>query len=129
MLIGSALQAILSAFMVNVLLKIVIAGVVAPIIICTSVYPKPTAKAVLQATLMIAVGGSLAFQLLVRFPGGLVGILVGLVAFWFVTSLTLDHCFDVDFDKSYSFTGTIVVATALIWLVVGAVIYILGAVK
>ena len=91
--------------------------------------PKPEKQRLLRSTLIIAVGGSLAFQVPMWFPGGLIGILLAIAAFWIVVSCTLDHYFEVHYDQSYGFTGQIVGISVLLWLIVGLGIHFLSGAK
>jgi hypothetical protein len=118
-----------AALAANVLLKIAVTGVVAPIMIHVLVFPRPKGKNILHATLVIAVAGSLAFQLGMWIIGGILGAVGGLVLFWLVVTLTLDHFCDIDYDKSYAYTGQIVGVSAVLWIIVGVLIYLAGAMR
>jgi len=128
MVIGpqSVLGAILHGLGVNVLIKTAIVGLVAPIAIRMLLEQKAEKQRLLWATLVMAVGGSLGFQVFLWLPLGFVGLVPGFVAFWVIVSCTLDHYFDVHYEESYAYTGQIVGISVLLWLIVGVAIYFLS---
>ena len=107
-------------------LKIPLVALVAPIAIARLIYPRPEGNKILSASVIIAVGGSLAFNLLYWFPGGGIGIVLGFAAFWIITTCTLDHYFDVHYDQSYAITGHIVTVCLFLWVIAGCVVMVLG---
>jgi hypothetical protein len=116
---------ILGAFMalgIPFYLKIPLVALVAPIAIARLVYPQPEGNKILSASVVIAVGGPVAFDLLYWFPGGGIGIVLGFAAFWIITSCTLDYYFDVHYDQSYAITGHIVAVCFFLWVIAGAVL-------
>lgn len=110
-------------------LKILIVAVVAHISIALLIYPRPPAGRLVSVLPIMAVGGPLAFQIPMWFPGGLLGVLLGITAFWLVVVLTLDHFFDVHYDQSYAITGQIVGISVLIWLILGLTLNVLAAMR
>jgi len=127
MLMGPAsiIRAIVTALAVMPLAKIPITALVAPIVISMMVYPRPAGGKILAATGLIAVAGTLGFSLLMWFPGGIIGVILGFAAFWVITGCVLDHFFDVHFDQSYAITGQIVGISVVVWMLLGVAVLVL----
>ncbi|HOM71869.1 MAG TPA: hypothetical protein PLP86_06445 [Armatimonadota bacterium] len=113
----------------GILLKIIIAAPVAFISMKLLVDPKPDNKKTLYATGVIAVVGSLAFQVPMWIISGIIGLVGGIVAFWLVVTFTLDYFCDINYDQSYTYTAEIVIISVLFWLIIGVVFFILGEVS
>ena len=110
-------------------LKIPLVALVTPIAIARLIYPRPEGNKIMSASVIIAVAGPLAFNLLYWFPGGGIGIVLGFAAFWIITSCTLDYYFDVHYDQSYAITGHIVTVCLFLWVIAGAVLMALGSLR
>jgi len=126
---GAAIFAVFDALGLPFYLKIPLVALVAPITIARLVYPRPEGSKILSASAIIAVGGPLAFNLLYWFPGGLIGLVLGFAAFWIITTCTLDYFLDVHYDQSYAITGHIVTVCLFLWVIAGAVLTALGALR
>lgn len=125
---GSAVRAILIVLGVNIIIKMVIVGVVAFFVTRSIIglgYVSSKNNS-LKSILIISIGGALAFQLPFWLLNGVVGLIIGIVAFWLVVTFTLDAFFDVDYEKSYTFTGQIVGVSMLVWIIIGTVLYLLS---
>mgnify|MGYP007011033528 FL=1 len=126
---GNILGAIFEGLSMGILLKIIIAAPVAFISMKLLVDPKPDNKKTLYATGVIAVVGSLAFQVPMWIISGIIGLVGGIVAFWLVVTFTLDYFCDINYDQSYTYTAEIVIISVLFWLIIGVVFFILGEVS
>ena len=122
MITGNIIGAIINALSLNIFLKMIIAFIVTFISISQMVYPKPENKKILKSSLIIALAGSFIFQVMLWFPGGLIGLILGIVIYWVLTSAFLDRFFDINFEQSYNYTGSIVVISILLWGILGAII-------
>ena len=122
---GAIIYVIVKALSVMPLAKIPVTALIALIVVSLVVYPRPAGGKILSATVVIAVVGPLAFSLLMWFPGGLLGALLGLAAFWIITSCTLDRVLDVHFDRSYAITGQIVGVSVPLWILLGLAVLLL----
>lgn len=119
---GAVISTIPKVLAFNVLLKMAVVGVTAHIAAYALIDPRPHIDRRLKSTALITICGTLAFQLPMWLFNGLIGVLLGLMGFWLVVTFTLDHFFDIDYDKSYALTGRIVGTSVLVWLIIGAVI-------
>lgn len=124
---SSIISALLNILAVNTIIKMVLVSIVASMVIRTSVSQESDVSnnRNLRSALLIAVCGTLAFQLSMWLLNGL-GILVGVVAFWLVVTSVLDHFFNIDYDRSYMFTGQIVGLSVLTWIIIGSVVYLIS---
>lgn len=116
----ASVQTVSPVLSVNMLLKMALAGAVAFFVNRELVHPRPLTNDNLRTTLITAVIGSWIFQLLLWFPGGLIGLLLGLTAFWFIVTFIVDKFFYVEPNKSRLLTSLIVGITAVCWIVIGA---------
>lgn len=110
---------------VPILLKIPIAIAVVLAVIPFTIYQKTEFRKVLIAAAIIAVAGSVAFDVVLMLPLNFVGPLLAFIIYWVIVSAVLDHYFDVYYDQSYAVTAEIVVPTVLIWMIAGFVMLLL----
>lgn len=110
---------------VPILLKIPIAIAVVLAVIPFTIYQKTEFRKVLIAAAIIAVAGSVAFDVILLLPLNFVGPLLAFIIYWVIVSAVLDHYFDVHYDQSYAVTAQIVVPTVLIWMIAGFVMLLL----
>ena len=122
---GAIIGAIIKGLMLSIFLKMIIAWIVSFAAIGMIIYPKPNNKDILKSSSIIALAGTLVFQLPLWFPGGLIGLILSIVVFWVLVSSVLDRFFDIHYDQSYAYTGQIVMISILIWLVAGLAINML----
>ncbi len=99
----------------TLVLKIPITIVVAVVAIPMAIYPRPVFGKVLQASLIMAVVGSVAFTVISLLPG-LIGLLLAVIVYWVIVSTVLDRHFEVHYDQSYAITGQIVIASMALWI-------------
>ncbi len=125
---GAIFDAIVSGLMVSVFIKMAVTGIVA-LVVSMSIYPKPTGRSISRATPIMAVAGSVAFQLFMYIPGGFLGVLIGTGAFWLVVTFTMDHYFEVHYDQSYAHTLQIVGISLVVWLIIGFAISLIRMVS
>jgi hypothetical protein len=126
MFMGGATNAIVNSLMLNFFIKLLIALIVTPLAIYFNSYPKPDRRNLAASTLIISIGGTLVFQVFLWIPLGIIGAIIGFVAFWIATSAVLDRIFNITYDQSYSLTGQIVGISILLWVILGAVIFVLS---
>lgn len=80
---------------------------------------------IINLAAITGIGGPLLFFFLISvFPGLLTGLL-SIAGMWMGTSFGLDKYLDVDWESSQRITGAICVPIWIVWLIIGAVLYVL----
>jgi len=105
----------------QIVLQSAIVWVVAAIVTVWLLRPPEDTRTRLLYAAMIALGGTMAFNIPVWVLGFLpffLNVIAGIVLFWLVVSGLLDRFYNLRYDESYANTGQIVVPSLLLWLII-----------
>ncbi|MHB9110677.1 MAG: hypothetical protein ACYDCO_26795 [Armatimonadota bacterium] len=107
-------------------LQSVVVWVAASVVTIWLLRPAGDRRMMVLNAAVIAIGGTMAFQIPVWVLGFLplfLNFIAGFVLFWVVVSGLLDHFYDIHYDQSYTNTGQIVVSSLLLWMIVNQIVY------
>ena len=100
--------------------------VVAAIVSIRLLRPPADRRTILLIAVVIATGGTMAFNIpvwVLAFLPLFLNYIAGFVLFCVVVSGLLDHCYGIRYDQSYTNTGQIVIPSVLLWLILNQIIY------